>query len=123
MTRAASATDATATLLGRLAAHHPETWQHSLRVGRLTALLAERAGLAPVFGDGLEAAACLHDIGKLHLPPGLLDKPGALSADERVHFRHHAADGAALFATFHSCATALDDVVYATSPCASAGRT
>lgn len=85
-------------LLLRLAVHHADTWRHSLRVGRLAALLAERAGLAGALGPGLAAAASLHDIGKLRVPRLLLDKPDALAPDEQTWFRRHTSDGAALLA-------------------------
>lgn len=85
-------------LLSRLAAHHADTWRHSLRVGRFAAWLAEAAGLTPQFGPDLARAASLHDIGKLALPPALLDKPDALTPAERERFRRHAGDGAARLA-------------------------
>ncbi len=83
-------------LLGQLAAHHMETWRHSLRVGRLASVLAEQAGLAAPGGSGLALAASLHDIGKLNLPAALLGKAGGLTVEEQAHLRRHPVEGAAL---------------------------
>ncbi len=38
-------------------------------------------------------AALLHDIGKLKIPPAILDKPGKLSKQEFLRVKHHAVQG------------------------------
>lgn len=81
-------------LLDRLAAHHADTWRHSLRVARFAGILAAAAGLDGRFGRGLALAAALHDIGKLAVPVCLLQKPAALTAAEQACFRRHPDAGA-----------------------------
>src|SRR5207248_619522 len=50
-------------------------------------------GIAKPDRDLLRWAALLHDIGKLHVPSELLDKPGKLGEDEWRHMRGHAEVG------------------------------
>jgi len=70
-------------------AKSPFTAEHSLGVAGLSRLLAERLGL----GDGscakLEIAGLLHDVGKLRVPDGILEKPGALDVEERQIINTH----------------------------------
>src|SRR4029078_2332583 len=40
----------------------------------------------------------VHDIGKIGLPPGLLEKPGALTLDERRQMQEHSAIGERILA-------------------------
>jgi HD-GYP domain-containing protein (c-di-GMP phosphodiesterase class II) len=65
------------------------TTEHSAGVARVACLLAGAAGLPPETVDRLEIAALLHDIGKLRIPDDILDKPGALTADERQIMASH----------------------------------
>ena len=72
---------------------------HSRRVARNAALVAAGMGLSDEEVATVRAAATLHDIGKLDVPRGILNKPGKLTADEYEVVKHHAVDGAALVAT------------------------
>lgn len=70
-------------------AKSPFTTEHSAGVARVTCLLAGAAGLPADTIDRLEIAALLHDIGKLRIPDDILDKPGALTVDERQIMASH----------------------------------
>ena len=72
---------------------------HSRRVARNAALVACGMGLSDKEVATVRAAATLHDIGKLDVPRGILNKPGKLTAEEYEVVKHHAVDGAALVAT------------------------
>ena len=72
---------------------------HSRRVARNAALVAAGMGLSDEEVATVRAAATLHDIGKLDVPRGILNKPGKLTAEEYEVVKHHAVDGAALVAT------------------------
>jgi putative two-component system response regulator len=74
--------------------HHGETGAHIRRIGRYASLLAERAGCEPAHAERIGRAALLHDIGKLCIPHGILQKPGALTSDEIAVMRTHAELGA-----------------------------
>ena len=67
----------------------PFTAQHSARVGCLARYLARAYGLFEETCDKIEIAGFLHDIGKLHMPDKLLEKPGALSEAERSIICQH----------------------------------
>jgi HD-GYP domain-containing protein (c-di-GMP phosphodiesterase class II) len=85
--------DAVARLLDLVEEAVPDAAAHMER----TAQLAQRFGLELELPDTLLVAvvrtARLHDIGKLAIPPYVLDKPGPLSEPERRLMRAHAAMG------------------------------
>ncbi len=65
------------------------TAQHSSGVAQLARYLAEKQGLTAIETDKIEIAGYLHDIGKLHVPDCILDKPGPLTVSERSIINHH----------------------------------
>ncbi|HKB10060.1 MAG TPA: HD-GYP domain-containing protein [Vicinamibacterales bacterium] len=88
-------------LLGALAraiaARDAATWEHAHRVRRYATALARQSGITEEsLLQAIEAAALLHDVGKLAIPDGLLDKPGPLTADEYARVKQHSAIGADL---------------------------
>ena len=70
------------------------TGEHVLRVGRTAKHLARELGLPAELEAMIEAAAPLHDVGKIAIPDGILLKPGPLSDDERDAMRQHVEIGA-----------------------------
>lgn len=73
--------------------HDVSTGRHTVRIGRIAALLASHLGLAPDWIELLRAAAPMHDIGKIGTPAEILRKPGALNAEERTEMELHAGIG------------------------------
>jgi putative two-component system response regulator len=71
---------------------------HSRRVGRTAVRIASRMGLDAEYLEQLREAAALHDIGKLALPHGMLEKPGPLSEEERLLMQAHTRAGARILA-------------------------
>jgi putative two-component system response regulator len=69
------------------------TGEHARRVGRLAALLAERAGLPSETVDLLGRAAPLHDVGKIAVSDRILLKPGKLSPGEFEAMKAHTSVG------------------------------
>lgn len=67
------------------------TGGHSRRVARYADMLADRLSLSPVRRRWLRRASLLHDIGKLGVSTGVLDKPGRLDAAEWEQMKRHAA--------------------------------
>jgi len=63
-------------------AESPFTASHSFRMSEMAQRLAARLGQDDSEIAALRRAALLHDIGKLSVPNSILDKPGALSAEE-----------------------------------------
>jgi putative nucleotidyltransferase with HDIG domain len=66
-----------------------QTYDHTQRVGRTAALLAERLGMDPEWCDLLRHAAPLHDIGKVGIPDAILNKDDRLTAGEWEFVRNH----------------------------------
>jgi putative nucleotidyltransferase with HDIG domain len=83
-------------LLRRLEAHHPATAHHCLRTSAYAEHLVARLRLDGRQRRHLAAAALLHDLGKLGVPPAVLDKPGRLTDDEARLVREHPALGVRL---------------------------
>ncbi len=67
----------------------PFTAEHSLRVAILAKQLAASYGLSEEQCDKIEIAGLLHDLGKLHMPDNILDKPGPLNEVERAIMNQH----------------------------------
>jgi putative two-component system response regulator len=87
-------------LLSRLAMateyRDDDTQQHTQRVGRTAALLADVLGLPEDEVRDIRSAAPLHDVGKVALPDALLLKPGRLTAVEFETMKTHTTVGSRL---------------------------
>jgi putative nucleotidyltransferase with HDIG domain len=75
-------------------AKDPYTRNHSKVVSRLGAQIAMQAGLSEAEIEEIRLAGIVHDVGKIHVPNPLLDKPTLLSAQEFEIVKSHAAWGA-----------------------------
>lgn len=71
-----------------------DTGQHTQRVGRVAARLAEILGCAADRVELIRRAAPLHDIGKIGVPDAILLKEGPLTVEERELMQQHTAIGA-----------------------------
>ncbi len=72
------------------------TGEHSYRVGKLSALLAQEFGCDEDTCFMIELAARLHDIGKIGVPDAILLKPDKLNEAETQIMRTHTTVGAEL---------------------------
>lgn len=75
-----------------------ETGQHIHRMAKYSGMLAQLCGLPAVEVQLIEAAAPLHDIGKVAIPDSVLNKPGALTPEEMEIMRGHTLSGWELLA-------------------------
>jgi HD-GYP domain-containing protein (c-di-GMP phosphodiesterase class II) len=91
-------------MLSALEAHHPPTYQHSMRTARLARRLGEAMAVTGLELDTLEDAAALHDVGKLTIPARLLNLTGELQPSEYRTFRWSIEQGHRLIA----CADGLE---------------
>ncbi len=82
-------------LVAALDARDRETRGHSVRVSRLTMLLARELGVQEGTREWLdmERGSLLHDIGKIGVADAILRKPGKLADDEWAEMRRHARIG------------------------------
>lgn len=69
------------------------THQHCLLVAGLAAAFASNLGLGSFERQRLTRAALLHDVGKIHIPASILNKPGKLDDDEMALVRLHPEQG------------------------------
>lgn len=95
--RDGSGRDAAAQVIALAAALHRHdrfTRGHSERVRAYTDLVAAELGLPKRDRERLRWASLLHDIGKLEVPPRLLNKPAKLDDDEWARMRSHPEHGA-----------------------------
>lgn len=66
-----------------------ETYEHSRRIAELGTAVARKIGLGPEKIDEIVLLANLHDIGKIAIPEGILNKTGKLSEAEWEIVRNH----------------------------------
>jgi len=72
------------------------TTTHSLNVSVLVMALAEYLELAQQDVRTFGIAGLLHDLGKVTIPPEILNKPGKLTDEERLVMQNHPVEGAKL---------------------------
>ena len=77
-----------------LDAKSPWTAGHSKRVTQYAVAIAEELGHPTEFLNSMQTCGLLHDIGKIAIPEKILDKPGAITRQERLAIAEHASQGA-----------------------------
>jgi HD-GYP domain-containing protein (c-di-GMP phosphodiesterase class II) len=87
-----------AALIATLDARDRYTAGHSAAVAIYSRDIAQRMGLPQEVQDHAYLCGLVHDIGKIGLPPGLLEKPGALTLEERRQMQEHSAIGERILA-------------------------
>lgn len=87
-----------AALVTTLDARDRYTAGHSASVATYARDIAERLGLTEEEQRLAHICGLVHDVGKVGLPPGLLEKPGPLSLDERRQMERHPVIGERILA-------------------------
>jgi HD domain len=87
-----------AALIATLDARDRYTAGHSAAVAIYSRDIAGRMGLPAEIQAHAYLCGLVHDIGKIGLPPGLLEKPGALTLEERRQMQEHSAIGERILA-------------------------
>jgi HD-GYP domain-containing protein (c-di-GMP phosphodiesterase class II) len=95
-----------------LEARDPYTRFHSQRVRDVSVAIAQRMGLSRENIDVLRIGATLHDIGKVGVPDGVLNKPGRLDEAEWEMIRRHPRIGFEVLEPVHFLKTGLLDIVH-----------
>ena len=85
-------------LVTTLDARDQYTAGHSAAVAIYAHDIAARMGLSDTEQQLAHVAGLVHDIGKIGLPPGLLEKPGALTLEERRTMERHSEIGERILA-------------------------
>jgi putative nucleotidyltransferase with HDIG domain len=89
-------------LVATLDARDRYTAGHSAAVAIYARDIAERLGLPPRQAQLAQLSGLVHDIGKIGLPAGLLEKPGALTLAERRQMEDHSVIGERILANVDS---------------------
>lgn len=77
------------TIISTLHEKNPREEQHSKRVSDICRELALEIGLSPLEASRFKVVGLLHDIGKIAIDEGILNKPGQLTAAEWAEIRRH----------------------------------
>lgn len=85
-------------LVATLDARDRYTAGHSAAVAIYARDIAKRLDLSEEQQNLAHLCGLVHDIGKIGLPPGLLEKPGALTLEERRQMEEHSAIGERILA-------------------------
>jgi putative nucleotidyltransferase with HDIG domain len=85
-------------LIATLDARDQYTAGHSAAVAVYARDIAERMSLGEDQSELVHLCGLVHDIGKIGLPAGLLEKPGALTLDERREMQRHSEIGERILA-------------------------
>lgn len=91
-------------LIATLDARDRYTAGHSAAVAIYARDVSIRMGLEPAQCELAHLCGLVHDIGKIGLPAGLLEKPGALTLDERREMQRHSEIGERILANVDSYA-------------------
>lgn len=70
-----------------------QTGKHVKRVSEYSKVLGEALGLSKDETEILRMASMMHDIGKLNIPPEILEKPGKLTSEEFDVIKTHVTEG------------------------------
>ncbi len=98
--------------LARIKNKDEYTSEHSLRVAILSIALGRELGLLPLQLEQIGVCGMLHDVGKIKVPEGILNKPGALTPEELAIMQSHAAEGRKLLMSNQQVTAATVDVAY-----------
>jgi HD-GYP domain-containing protein (c-di-GMP phosphodiesterase class II) len=85
---------------------------HASRVGSHAEAMARRLDWSDDRLQALRLGAAIHDVGKVNIRPGLLQKPGRLDAEELAAIRAHPVEGAWLIAGVPAFEPALPYVLF-----------
>jgi HD-GYP domain-containing protein (c-di-GMP phosphodiesterase class II) len=94
-------------MAGAVDAKDAYTHGHSLRVARMSLIVAQERGLPREELEPLLLSAILHDVGKIAIPDNILKKPGRLDKAEFEIMKGHPIAGAKMLQHIH----ALDNVI------------
>ncbi|HEX8522754.1 MAG TPA: HD domain-containing phosphohydrolase [Tepidisphaeraceae bacterium] len=70
-----------------------DTGRHVMRIRRAAEQIARELGMEPRTAEDIGYASILHDVGKMHVPDQILQKPGPLTPDERAVMQEHTVIG------------------------------
>ncbi|MDR3599184.1 MAG: PAS domain S-box protein [Desulfosporosinus sp.] len=81
--------NAISTIINTLHEKNPREEQHSQRVSEICQTIGRALGFSELKVDKLKVVGLLHDIGKIAIEEGILNKPGKLTKQERDEIKRH----------------------------------
>jgi putative nucleotidyltransferase with HDIG domain len=96
------------TLINAMEAKDQYLRGHSRRVAEQAASVAEELGLDADQVENVRLAGRLHDIGKIGIREDILNKPGALTAEEYAHVKEHVRIGMEILEPLRHIPVALE---------------
>lgn len=89
----------------------PYTYRHSIRVTEYVRMILDRMPHVPrPTTEAIIAAAHIHDLGKVSSQDASLNKPGALTADERQELENHPVIGAEIVGRLEAYRQSVDTI-------------
>lgn len=98
--------------LARIKSSDHYTAEHSLRVAIFAIALGRELALPDYQLEQIGVCGMLHDVGKIKVPSAILNKPGALTAEELRIMQSHAIEGRRLLMSNQQVTPATVDVAY-----------
>ncbi len=92
--------------------YHSLTARHCMKVAGLASAWARILGVNDSDLQQFTRAALLHDIGKMAVPLSILDKPAALTPEEREIMKTHAAEGKRILEETGNATPLMIDLAY-----------
>lgn len=86
----------TLTMASMAEARDTLTYNHTLRIGEISYVLAKEFGYSNQICEDIRLASRLHDMGKIAIKDEVLQKPGRLTAEEFEYMKTHATNGAVM---------------------------
>ncbi|NND99721.1 MAG: HD-GYP domain-containing protein [Pirellulaceae bacterium] len=105
-------TEVVRALVNAVEARDPYTCGHSERVARFGQCLARLNGQSTVDIDRIYLTGLLHDVGKIAIPDGVLQKPGHLNDEERAIIETHTEAGWRILQELEALQGVLPGVLY-----------
>ncbi|WP_436716465.1 HD-GYP domain-containing protein [Roseiconus lacunae] len=105
-------TDVIRALVNAVEARDPYTCGHSERVASFARLIAAKIGFSPSECERIYLTGLLHDVGKIAIPDGVLQKPNSLNPEEREIIETHTDFGWRILHELEALQDILPGVLY-----------
>lgn len=105
-------TDVIRALVNAVEARDPYTCGHSERVASFARFLGSSIGFAPADCERIYLTGLLHDVGKIAIPDGVLQKPSRLDDQERAIIETHTDSGWRILHELDALQDVLPGVLY-----------
>ena len=99
-------------MAGAVDAKDAYTHGHSLRVARVSLMVAQQKGMARDELEPLLLSAILHDVGKIGIPDNILKKPEKLNRQEFEIMKGHAVAGAKMLQHIRALENVIPGILY-----------